>query len=172
MEPLFHYIIPLLGIFAIFPKFSKRFGYKKLLLLGLLSFIPDLDLFIGMHRVLFHNLLFVTILSLIILFIFGKTYGLLSIYFLGSHLLFDLNRFGAALLWPFYKNLMGFEIGLMFHKVNGFKLIIDFFIEPILVVKEAMVSWYLHPMGTLVLILILLLVLIKILKKKFNIILF
>ncbi len=166
MEPVFHYIIPVLLLLGIFPKFCKKTGYKKVLLLGLLGFLPDLDSFTNFHRIWLHNIFFAIILFLIIYFLAGKIYGLLSIYFLGSHLLFDLNRFGAALLWPFYKMFMGFEIGVLKIENEGFKLIFDFFIEPFSVSEGVGQSWYLNPMGTLVTALIGILILIKFVQIK------
>jgi hypothetical protein len=161
MEPVFHYLIPVLFLLAVFPKFCKSFGYKKIFLLGLLGVLPDFDVFTSMHRFLFHNIFFVILGGLVIYYLAGKIYGLLSFYFLGSHLLFDLNRFGVGLFWPFYKKFMGFEIGLVHYKGDGFKLIIDFFTESLKVGEGAVESWYLHPMGTLVLILFLILIVVK-----------
>lgn len=170
MEPLLHYIISVLALLAIFPKLCERFGYKKILLLGVLSILPDFDVLAGMHRYLFHNLFFTILIIMILWLSLGKIPGLLSVYFLGSHLLFDMNIVGISLLWPIYKNFLGFEVGLFSHKLNGLNLIFNFFSKPFEIKESFMVSWYLSPMGTLVLILVIVLLTFKFYQIKNRII--
>ena len=99
MEPIFHLLIPPLLLMAFFPKLNK----KLILVLTPFTFIMDFDSLIpGYHRVIFHNLLFVIIVSLAIYFLLGKIPSLVSAYFLASHLIFDIREWGIALLYPFY----------------------------------------------------------------------
>ena len=103
MEPIFHLLIPPLLLMAFFPKINK----KLILILSPLTFIMDFDSLIpGYHRIIFHNFLFVIILTLIIWFSLGKIPGLISLYYLSSHIIFDMRDWGVALFYPIYKKFI------------------------------------------------------------------
>jgi hypothetical protein len=107
MEPIFHFIIPVVFVLAFFPKIDK----KIILLFSILTLVPDLDYFIG-HRAYFHTLLFVIVVGLIFYFACGKLAGNLSLFYLGSHLLFDMPKLGVPLFWPLTHKLFGFKFML------------------------------------------------------------
>lgn len=153
MEPVFHYILPVLILLLLFPFLRNKIGIKKLLLLGLLAILPDFDIFIfGTHRFLFHNIFFVLIIFLIFYFGFGRLYGFLALYFTSSHLLFDLSKPGIAFLYPFTKKLIYLDIVVG----NTYKwlLKIEFGFLGFGAVDPFYPQNYLQPWGALTLILI------------------
>jgi hypothetical protein len=79
---------------------------KWALLLCWVAILPDLDIFLGLHRMVFHSLLILVPLSLAIL---GITYGwfprfkepaFIIVFALLSHTLLDWLQYWNALLWP------------------------------------------------------------------------
>ena len=110
MEPIMHFIIPLLMLLALFPKIDKKLTIS----LAFLVFIPDLDFFIDFtHRFLFHNIFFTTGLSLLI-YLLTKNLKvfLISLYYLTSHLILDLTVGSVALFYPLYQRLIELTISL------------------------------------------------------------
>ena len=92
-----HLILPIIFTAALFPKLEKKY------LLGLFfcTFLMDFDIFIGTtHRFLFHNLLFVILVSGIVYFAWNKKAFFVALFYTGSHLIFDLGKPGVAFLWP------------------------------------------------------------------------
>jgi len=97
MEPIVHILIPLVFLLAIFYKLDKKYVFYLLPL----TFIIDLDTYIpGTHRYLFHNLLFVILISTIVYFAWDKRAYFVSLFYLGSHLILDFAEPGVALLYP------------------------------------------------------------------------
>ena len=93
MEPIVHILIPLVFLLLVFPKLDKKYVFYLLPL----TFIIDLDTYIpGTHRYLFHNLLFVILISTIVYFAWDKRAYLVSLFYLGSHLILDLGEPGVA----------------------------------------------------------------------------
>src|SRR3989344_2746200 len=108
MEPIMHFLIPLLIMLVAFPKINK----KIVIPLALLALTPDLDFFIDFtHRYLFHSIFFPIIISLIIYFFSKKLQiALISFYYITSHLILDLATGAVALLWPLYQRLIEINI--------------------------------------------------------------
>ena len=126
MEPLIHFLVPLLLLVFLFPKLDKKIAVG----LSLLTQLPDFDIFVvhDLHRALFHNLFFVVIVALIVAYFLGKTGFFVSLYYLISHLIFDSAEAGNALFWPLYNNLLGFKFAIMMQP--KFEIILDFFSMP------------------------------------------
>ena len=110
MEPILHVLIPLLILLALFPKLDKRLVIS----LSLLVFLPDIDFFIpSLHRILFHNIFFASITSLIIYLISQNLKAFyISLYYLTTHLILDLTFGGVAIFYPLYKKLIELTISL------------------------------------------------------------
>lgn len=96
MEPIVHYLIPLIFLLAVFPKVNKKLAFS----LAVLTWIIDLDNFTTFHRALTHNIFFMLIISAIFYFIINKEAMYLSLYFIGSHLILDSKFPGNALFYP------------------------------------------------------------------------
>ncbi len=163
MEPILHLIIPLLIILVLFPKLDK----KLVVMLSLLAFTPDFDIFIqGWHRILFHNIFFVILVSLLIYSRLGKQAGYITFYFVSSHLILDLAKEGVAILWPLFDKTVYItsEItrGIYFPAAYNFE-IGTVPIEEVrtYMTSEAAKSYYLMTEGTQILMLIIILVLVK-----------
>lgn len=163
MEPLFHVILPLLILLAFFPRLNKDLVFKLLFL----TIIMDFDIFIpNEHRMIFHNLLFVLVVVLIIYFLMGKVASLIGLYYLISHLILDLSKFGLAFLYPFYKNLIYLNFAIF--RESGKFFAIDFEVKSIAAtaLPEFKISYYLTYGGSLILILLILIFIVKIVSKK------
>jgi len=162
MEPIMHFLIPLLILLVVYPKIDKRLA----ICLALLTLIPDLDYFINFtHRSLFHNIFFVIILSSII-YLFNKTLKvfLISLYYLTSHLILDLAQGAVALFWPLYQKLIEVTISLNTNWLFKFK------IEtlPLKTIEEYMTSkpsYYFTKVGVLILFILIVLLIIKYKKQ-------
>lgn len=136
-----------------FPKLRVNVGNWKILLLGLLAWVPDLDIILfGAHRFMLHNIFVVLIVFLLFYFVFGRLIGLLSLYFVGSHLLFDLSKPGIAILYPFTSKLVYLDI--IISETNKWLLSIDYGILDSVVINPYWPHTYLQQYGSLVLILI------------------
>ena len=130
-----HFILPLLIILVALPKVDKR------LIVGLafLTFVPDLDFFIGFnHRFLFHNIFFAGLLSSII-YIISRNIKVfwISFYYLMSHLILDLTVGKVALFWPFYQRLIEIIITLN----SKWKFVFDINTYPLKSIEEHMVKY-------------------------------
>ena len=100
MEPLFHLIIPVLMLMAIYPKLDKKYVF----LLAPLTFIMDFDRLVpGAHRLYIHSIFFALLLALVIYIVWDKKAFFVSLFYLGSHLLFDMGYPGIAFLYPLVK---------------------------------------------------------------------
>jgi len=134
MEPIMHFLIPLLILLVVYPKVDKKIA----VLLAFLALAPDLDFFIDFtHRYLFHSIFFPVILSSIILF-FTKNMqvSLISFYYLMSHLVLDLTTGAIALFWPLYQRLIEVKISLD----SWWHFEFDVITYPISRVREHMIS--------------------------------
>lgn len=149
MEPLLHFLIPVLLLIAFFPKLNKWLILK----LSILTVIMDFDIFIpNAHRIAFHNIFFVVGITLLVYFIFGELESKIALFFLGSHLVFDMFMEGPALFWPFYHYLFNLTI-----KLTGFLPWNIYFKFRLIPLSEFVVSKsyeYLSPIGSLILIVI------------------
>ena len=113
MEPIVHFLIPVLVVLALFPKLDR----KLVLLLSPLTVIMDLDILMW-HRFLLHNVFFV-------LFVLGLVYVvclvrkhevripiLIAGFFLVSHLILDLGGPGVGMFYPVYDKNIIMDFGL------------------------------------------------------------
>src|SRR3989344_3625177 len=110
MEPIMHFLIPLLILLVVYPKVNKKLAIP----LALLALTPDLDFFIDFtHRFLFHSIFFPIIISLTIYFLSKNLQiALISFYYLISHLVLDMATGSIALFWTLYQKLIEIDISL------------------------------------------------------------
>lgn len=157
MEPILHLFLPVAILLIIFPVLDK------LLLLKLwpLTFIMDFDLFIypELHRALFHNFLFLILVSLVVLYYFGKTGFYISLFYLFSHLLFDSAIVGNALFWPFSDYLFGFNFEIL--KFPSFSFNLKWIYMPLSSVISGGKVCYLCSQGSLIVVLLIVALIIK-----------
>jgi hypothetical protein len=166
MEPIMHFLIPLLILLVAFPKLDR----KLVFLLAFLALVPDLDFFIDFtHRFLFHNIFFVLILSLVIYF-FSKDVKifLISLYYLMSHLILDLTIGSLALFWPLYQRLIEVTIFLN----SKWEFVFKITTHPLNTIGEYMTSrpsYFFTQEGIIVIILLITMLIIRYWKeiKKF-----
>jgi len=166
MEPFAHFLLAVLILLAVFPKIKKEY-----LILSLLVFIPDLDVFLlsgTYHRMLFHNLFFVAIITTSMYFIWNKRAYFLSVYFLLSHLMLDmLSKPGVGILYPAWDKLIYFVTEIT--RTNGEWAIdvgIRTFTHQQYLAMFPVVSYYYSTLITMLGLLILMAVLIKIKLKQ------
>ena len=140
MEPLVHLIVPVLIVLAFKPRLDKR------LVLGLsvLTVLPDLDVIVG-HRSLFHNIFFVIISSLFVLLLFflaksskrmTANAGYLSLFYLSSHLLFDIGRPGIPFFYPISDRLYGVSIRVLASSAGGIANGLSLHLDPAFVIND------------------------------------
>mgnify|MGYP007123674568 CR=1 FL=1 len=127
MEPFVHLLIPLAFLLLVFPYLRK-----KALILFPLTFLMDLDIFTSYHRYLFHNLFFVLVISLLLLYSLDWEYFFISLFYLFSHIVLDVGT-GVALVWPFSSKLFYLSFNLFMFKENyimtqGFLFLILIFV--------------------------------------------
>lgn len=152
MEPIIHYLIPIVFLLLLFPKTNKKLAFS----LAALVWIIDLDFFTPFHRQLTHNLFFLIIMSAIFYFTINKKAMYLSAYFIGSHLILDSTYPGNALFWPLYSKAFYITTEITSKFLLNFKLgITD------LALREPTTSYYLATEGLLFLALIGILLLAK-----------
>lgn len=110
MEPLIHYIIPVVFLIAFAPNLNK----KLILLLSPLLFLPDFDFFIKAK--VFHCIFFVLGVSFIVYLIYNrfiqkdKKSFYLSLFYLSSHILFDLGGPGVPFFYPISSKLYNLNV--------------------------------------------------------------
>ncbi len=109
MDILTHIFLPLTIVYIL----KKDFKVKYFPLV-LFTIIPDFDVLIGIHRGLFHSIIFLIPLSLLILaieYIFKRRlkYSLIAIFFLYSHLILDFIAGGVPFLYPIINQGVGIE---------------------------------------------------------------
>ena len=163
MEPLVHILLPALILLAFLPKYKK-----EVLLFSLFAILTDFDTYIPhSHRILFHNLLFISIIVLIVYVISNKFNAVLSSYYLLSHLILDIEYPGTAFLYPFYKYFIAFKIKIITIAGNlmpQFKF--DMLITPVTESFKFTESTYLGNVSVIFLALIILAILIYYYKKQ------
>ena len=120
MEPIIHFLIPVLVVLALFPKIDRR----VVLLLSPLTVIMDLDILMW-HRFLLHNVFFALfVVSLVYAICRAKKYKakmpvMIAAFFLISHIILDLGGPGVGMFYPAYdKNIM-MDFGLDVLPVTG-----------------------------------------------------
>lgn len=98
MEPLLHLVIPVLFLLAVFPKLEKKY----IIGLAAFTFIMDFDIFLplGYHRFIMNNIFFIAAMTSLVWLFWDKKAFFVSLFYMFSHLLFDMGKPGGALLWP------------------------------------------------------------------------
>jgi membrane-bound metal-dependent hydrolase YbcI (DUF457 family) len=119
MDPLFHFIFPVLILLAL------KIEPRKVLLLSPFTLLPDLDALIPPHRAVLHNLVICLIIPMI--FIFYSYYRkkeylghfLIIQFFLISHLVLDIDAGGVALFYPFSDDAYHLSVSLVMSSESG-----------------------------------------------------
>lgn len=106
MDLLTHVFLPLIFLYSIDLKDNR------VLMLSSLALFPDLDVFLGIHRGLFHSL-FIIIPLIALVYFLAKSYYKLSAYFLTSHLFLDFLTGGVPFLYPLIETGVGVEFPLV-----------------------------------------------------------
>ena len=159
MEPVLHYLIPVIFLLIVFPKVNKKMGFS----LAALALIIDLEFYTPLHRALTHNLLFMFIVSVIFYFLVNKEAMYLSLYFIGSHLILDSAFPGNALFYPFYDKAFYITINI----TSGF--IFDFDIGTTdLALRPKVISYLFTTEAFLILTLLIILLAVKYRKTIFT----
>ena len=118
MDTFAHIVIPLLVLLAL------RVDTRKALIMLPLAVIPDLDIFLRAHRLLFHNVFVLVILPLLIgyyVYTYHRKYfpyAWIGIFYLVSHLILDLSE-GIALLYPLTTDFYAIRANMVFGFWNG-----------------------------------------------------
>jgi len=124
MDVLTHVFLPLTLIYVV-----RRDFNEKLFPLALLAVLPDFDVFTGIHRGLFHSLVFLAPLSALIIgveYAVSKRlrYSPIALFFLYSHLALDFLAGGVPFLYPFVELGVGVEFPFVI-KFGGSVSIVD-----------------------------------------------
>ena len=106
------------------------------------------------HRILFHNLIFVAVLTILVYLILGKLESFISLYYLLSHLILDLGEPGIPFFYPFYKYLIGIKALISKPLIGQFNFDFGFIITPIERVTRYSPSAFLKTEGIILLLLI------------------
>ncbi len=147
MEPVFHITLPILILLFFFPRLDKKLVFG----LAFFMILMDFDIFIAdMHRILFHNILFIIMMVVVVYFLLGKLASKISLFYLSSHILLDL--YGPiAVFYPFYRRFI--EINFTILKVSSnFLFDISLKTYPLDIITEFTTSTYLTTEGSLFLV--------------------
>ena len=111
MDTLTHLFIPLIVVYVVG---MNRLKTSHLFCLSFFAILPDFDVFLGVHRGLFHSLLFLIPLSVSIMIVEYSTknrinYSLFAIFFLFSHIFLDFLAGGVPFLYPLIATGVGVE---------------------------------------------------------------
>ena len=128
MDSLFHFLFPIIAALA--AKVHVKHTLRNVIILGILSVSLDLDHFIGagFDRALLHTV-FVTILFPLILIFFAfslktsvytKSFSILLLIFLSSHLFLDIFGEGVAIFYPISDNYYSINFNLSVPVVSNF----------------------------------------------------
>jgi len=159
MEPVFHLLIPVILILAIYPKLPKKYVF----LLAPLTFLMDFDMFLpGEHRILFHNIFFLFIVAFVIYLIWNKRAFFVSLFYLSTHVLFDIAKPGAAWFYPFIERTFYVDAYLLFKE--GFHMNFGIRSVPLselsTIVAQAYSHWF-TPVGLMLIVGIFVLLIFK-----------
>ncbi|MGB7531456.1 MAG: metal-dependent hydrolase [Halobacteriota archaeon] len=108
MDILTHIFLPLIALYSV-GEFKKKY-----LLLSVFAILPDFDVFLGVHRGLFHSLIFLLPLAVLLMLLeYGLLskikYSLVAIFFLSSHLFLDALAGGVPFFYPVIDTGVGIE---------------------------------------------------------------
>jgi hypothetical protein len=131
MDTLFHFVFPIIAALA--ARLNVKHPIKSILGAAVLTVLIDVDHFIGLERMAFHNVFVTILVPLILLYLafhfkanrYVKGFFLLLLIFLSSHLFLDLfsyNVFGSgigiiegsgvALFYPLSNTLYSVEFNI------------------------------------------------------------
>lgn len=162
MEPVLHFLIPVLLLMAFFRRINKILILK----LSILTIIMDFDILIPYHhRIAFHNIFFLIIAVLVVYFIAGGLASKIALFFLGSHLICDLLYWGSAFFWPFYKKLISLDIEI-YRYLGKWFLDISFKLNDVGIIRAPHKTPYLTPVGTLILVVVIIIFLSYLYNKS------
>ena len=107
-----HLFIPLALLFIFSSKLNLR--PKQIIFLSFFALVPDIDAFLFVHRVTFHNLFFMSCIIILIYCILNniKT-SLIVAFYLLSHIVLDLTDGGVSFLYPIINLTIFVNFGLM-----------------------------------------------------------
>jgi len=113
MSSLISHIFIALALLFIFSS-KLNLKPKEIILFSIFAIVPDLDAFMFVHRVAFHNIFFMVIIIALIYCIFNnlKTALIVGFYLL-SHLILDFTDGGASLLHPITSSTFYMSFGIM-----------------------------------------------------------
>jgi len=152
MEPIIHYLIPIIFLLIVFPNINKKTAFS----LAILTWVIDLDFLTSAHRALTHNLLFMIVISAVLFFLINKEAMYISFYFIGSHLILDSAYPGNALFYPFYDKAFYITTKITSKFIFNFKVgIVD------LVLKDPGTSYFFTTQAFLFLVLLIILLIVK-----------
>ena len=87
---------------------------KQIILLSFFAILPDLDAFVYVHRVAFHNIFFAIAIVFLIQCIFNnRKTSLIVAFYLLSHLILDLTDGGLSLLYPIISSVAFLNLGVL-----------------------------------------------------------
>lgn len=115
LEPLIHFILPFVALTL------SGVGWKRSLLFSFFALLPDLDIFILVHRSISHSLLVISGAALPLLFLSRRfrpglqRYVLLAFLCTVSHLVLDVFAGYTPILWPLYMQLVWVKVEFSVH---------------------------------------------------------
>jgi hypothetical protein len=114
MDLLTHIFLPLIALYSV-GEFRKNY-----LLLSVFAILPDFDVLLGVHRGLFHSLIFLLPLAVFLMLLeYGLIakikYSLVAIFFLFSHLFLDFLAGGVPFFYPVIDTGVGIEFPFVIH---------------------------------------------------------
>lgn len=156
MDSLTHFMLPIIAALA--TRIHLKHGIRNIILLGTATVLIDIDHFYPIvnifgNRLLFHNVFFMIIIPLILIFYafyYNKSYNfkgmsILTLIFFSSHLLLDVVYGGLKLFWPLSNETFGIAIeigvseGLIVSPIGVVLVIyLIFIILPMLFLEEIM----------------------------------
>jgi len=177
MEPIVHFLIPLLILLAFKPNLNKKLVFA----LSIIAIAPDFDYVFG-HRTIFHTLLFAFIFSFLVYLVFrfiinykknkeieNKNAFYLSIYYTFFHLLLDIGDPGLPLLYPFFDKLITFNAVFRVNlQTNAIKTTSSFVTNPIVQATHEPAAPFITTFGIVLLIIVSLVFIITFIKKKWK----
>lgn len=109
MDLLTHVFLPLALVYG---ARMNGVGNRSIVLLSFFAILPDSDVVLGVHRGLFHSLLFV-VPVIVVAFFVAKKYAKYVAFFLFSHLFLDFITGGIPFLYPVVGTGFGMEFPLV-----------------------------------------------------------
>jgi hypothetical protein len=122
VEPFLHVWIPFIVALIL------GMRWKKALLLSLIALTPDFDIIFHMHRILFHSVFVLGLMTVIASILLWKAKLVhlkdicLGVVFLASHLVLDLFSGYSALFWPFSEFAYGVTVRISMSFSSPFNL--------------------------------------------------